>query len=56
MNCVFGDGLAAVIKESERGNLVGFCGKHAHISIDQVNRLLYKREERRLCNALIWGV
>lgn len=54
--CVFGDGEVAVVRQSERGSMIGLCSNHCHVGLDQINHVLYKKAERSFCKALIWGL
>lgn len=56
MNCILCDSEASLIRETERGSVVGFCNQHSHVSLDQVHALLYRKAEQGFMKAMFWGV
>jgi len=56
MMCVFGDGEAGVVRQSDKGTMIGLCPKHSYLTLKQLNYLLYRKAERSFCKMLIWGI
>ena len=55
MKCLLCQGESCVVRQSEKGSMIGLCQNHAHINLAQINRLLYRRAERSFCKTLLRG-
>lgn len=54
MMCIFGcESEACLVRESEKGSLVGLCSQHSHITLQEINYRLFKKHEGSLLSTMM---
>jgi hypothetical protein len=54
MMCVFGcESEASIVRQSEKGTMIGLCSEHSHFTLREINYRLFKKSEGSLLSAMM---